>query len=152
MTLLQMSERPRVVQQVTKCSPGQSRMRLKLDENLGRRSAELLRKAGHDVATVSDEGLLGAPDRKLMAAAASENRCLVTLDLEFANPLVFAPEEQAGIAVLRLPRQPSFTDLFDACRTLSIALLSADIKGKLWVVQKGRIREYQSERTPSEDA
>ena len=127
-------------------------MRLKLDENLGKGPAELLGKAGHDVATVADEGLLGAPDRKLISAASSENRCLVTLDMEFANPLVFAPEEQRGIAVLRLPRQPSYTDLLDACRTLSIALLSADVTGKLWVVQKGRIREYQHEESPVDDA
>jgi uncharacterized protein (DUF433 family) len=37
-------------------------MRLKLDENLGARDAEWLRAQGHDVDTVAEEQLAGAPD------------------------------------------------------------------------------------------
>ncbi len=32
-------------------------MKLKLDENIGRQGAELLRQAGHDVASVVEQGL-----------------------------------------------------------------------------------------------
>ena len=38
----------------------------------------------------------------VIAACGSEARGLVTLDLDFANPLVFPPEDFAGIAVLRV--------------------------------------------------
>lgn len=37
-------------------------MRFKLDENIGRQAADLLRRAGHDVETVRGEGLGGAGD------------------------------------------------------------------------------------------
>lgn len=76
-------------------------MRLKLDENLGTRSAALFRRAGHDVATVRDQRLAGAPDRKLIEICRAEGRCLVTLDLDFGNPLLFDPARYSGIAVLR---------------------------------------------------
>ncbi|MFZ0427037.1 MAG: DUF5615 family PIN-like protein [Acidobacteriota bacterium] len=75
-------------------------MRLKLDENLGRSAVELFREAGHDVATVWEEELGGASDQNIIKIARSEERCLVTLDLDFANPLLFPPTESAGVAVL----------------------------------------------------
>jgi hypothetical protein len=40
-------------------------MRVKLDENLGARDAEWLRAQDHDVDTVADEQLGGAPDEKV---------------------------------------------------------------------------------------
>lgn len=64
-------------------------MKIKLDENLGQRGAELFRAAGHDVATVPGQGLCSASDRELIMACKAEKRCLVSLDLDFANPLVF---------------------------------------------------------------
>jgi hypothetical protein len=36
-----------------------------------------------------------------------EQRCLVTLDLDFADTIRFQPVQGAGIAVIRLPRNPS---------------------------------------------
>ena len=42
-------------------------MKLKLDENIGRRGLELLKAAGHEVDTVRDQGLQGARDETLFA-------------------------------------------------------------------------------------
>jgi hypothetical protein len=121
-------------------------MKLKLDENLGDRGAHLFRSAGHDVATIPQQGMSSAPDRNLIAACKTERRCLVTLDLDFGNPLVFAPWESSGIAVLRPPRKPVDEDLWACCRTLIEGLAQGDITGKLWIVQRDRIREYQPDR------
>ena len=68
-------------------------MRLKLDENFGRRSAEFLVAAGHDVATVPSESLCRASDREVAQVCLAEGRCLVTLDLDFGNPLLFKPSD-----------------------------------------------------------
>jgi hypothetical protein len=75
----------------------------------------------------------------------TEGRCLVTLDLDFSNPLRFKPNGYSGIAVLRLPPRPTPGDLTDAIRTLIGGLKQDEIIGKLWVIQRGRIRIYQQE-------
>ena len=126
-------------------------MRLKLDENLGRTAADLFRQARHEVETVRSEGLSGSPDEDVLAACQHEQRCLVTLDLDFGNPLVFKPWQYAGIAVLRLPTKPAAADLLLACRTLLRALERDTISGKLWSVERGRIREYRPDRLAEEN-
>ena len=116
-------------------------MRLKLDENLGRQTAEVFKLQGHNVATVQEEGLCSTSDRELIELCLREGRCLVTLDLDFRNPLLFHPAKYSGIAVLRLPARPSHRDLLEVAETLATALIHKRVEGKLWIAQKGRIRE-----------
>jgi predicted nuclease of predicted toxin-antitoxin system len=120
-------------------------VKLKLDENLGPSSAEPLREAGHDVASVKAQALAGCKDRDLIAACREEGRGLVTLDVEFGNPLLFDPADYPGIAVIRIPGRIGAADLRLAMETLSAALQDRDITGRLWIVQRGRIREYQQD-------
>jgi len=114
---------------------------LKLDENLGERGRKLFTDAGHDVATVAEQGLSGAVDRRVIEVCGSERRCLVTLDLDFSNPFVYPPEQYAGIAVLR-PRPLTPDRLYATVTTLIAALAASPIEGKLWTVERHRIREY----------
>ena len=118
-------------------------MKVKLDENLGEQGAELFQAAGFDVSTVRAEGLCSSPDQDLIKACRIEKRCLITLDLDFGNPLIFKPSKYSGIAVLRLPPKASDSDLWEACRTLINGLRQESIAGKLWIIQRGRIREYR---------
>lgn len=68
-----------------------------------------------------------------------------TLDLDFANPLLFKSGVTSGIAVIRLPGKPNHEDLVRASSTLIAGLEQADIRGKLWIIQPGRLREYHPE-------
>lgn len=126
-------------------------MRLKLDENLGATAATMFRAAGHEVSTVKGEQMAGAADRTVFATCQADRRSLVTMDLDFGNPLLFKPEDSSGIPVLRLPSKASHQDILDACRTLIGALERDEITGKLWIIQRGRIREYRPERPEEGD-
>ncbi|MBI2339932.1 MAG: DUF5615 family PIN-like protein [Deltaproteobacteria bacterium] len=120
-------------------------MKFKLDENIGSRGHDLLRKAGHEVSTVRDQKLTSAGDKKLIEVCRKEKRGLVTLDMEFGNPLLFDPSKYSGIAVIKLPPKPSHQNLLDAVGSLIAGLASDDLSGKLWIVQPDRIREYQQD-------
>ena len=124
-------------------------MKPKLDENLGRRCIDILTAAGHDVATVVEQSMTSAEDRALIEACAREDRALVTLDLDFSNPLTFPPHLYAGIAVLRLPSEPSHASPVAIVRTLIDALKREELRGRLWSVEGNRIRIYQA---PTEGA
>jgi predicted nuclease of predicted toxin-antitoxin system len=126
-------------------------VRVKLDEDLGERGRRRFADAGHDVSTVADQGLAGAVDRRLIEVCQAERRLLVTLDLDFSNPLVFPPDQYAGIAVLRLPKRLTPVDLDAAVGTLIAALASRPIEGKLWIVERRRIREYLPEEDDDDE-
>ncbi len=123
-------------------------MRLKLDENLGRTIAALFTTAGHDVVTVPQQHLCSAPDQELIEVCRQEGRCLITLDLDFANPLVYKPSRYRGIAVMRLPNRVSAAAIVDVSKTLILGLQVRPIEGKLWTVQGRRIREYDEPESP----
>jgi predicted nuclease of predicted toxin-antitoxin system len=121
-------------------------LRLKLDENLGRLAQKLFEAAGHEVATVRDEGLSAAGDDRVIQIARQEQRCLVTLDLEFGNPLRYRAADYPGIAVLRLPAKASPAHLENAVGTL-VEGLSSKIARHLWTVEAGRIRSVEVVRS-----
>ena len=118
-------------------------MKLKLDENLGVRGKHLLDAAGHDACTVAAQKLTAADDRHLIEICRLEGRALVTLDVDFANPLVFPPADYAGIAVIRLPKRPTAADLQAGLETLVRALNVESLAGRLWIVERGRVRIHQ---------
>lgn len=119
-------------------------MRFKLDENFGKRTQEIFQSANHDVQTVSQKSLHGIEDDRLFELCKEEGRCLVTLDLDFANVLRFPPEKAAGLAVFRLPRNPSLQILEQLVYQFLGALHDLAIEKKLWIVEVGRIRVHQS--------
>ena len=118
-------------------------MRIKLGENLGTRGAALLRSEGMDVATVVEQGLASCPDRAVIEVCRAEARALVSLDLDFANPMVFPPDRYAGIIVLRLSSPVTREAIDAALSTFAAAAKERSFVGRLWIVERSRIREYQ---------
>lgn len=72
-------------------------MKFKLDENLPVSSAHALTGCGHDVDTVTAEGLTGAADPQVLAAAAAEARVLITLDRGMGDIRTYPPGSHAGL-------------------------------------------------------
>ena len=114
-------------------------MKFKLDENLPVSSAAILAKAGHDVDTVADEALVGAPDPDVVAAATAAGRILISLDRGLGDIRAYPPGSHAGIVVLRLPDQSAAT----ASKTISelAALTNLEgLAGAVAVLQRGLLR------------
>lgn len=120
-------------------------MKFKLDENFGARTKHLFLEAGYDIQTVRDEGLQGSPDRELYKICCAENRCLVTLDLDFADIIRFPPNQTGGIVIIRVPKNPSIFLLEQLIRQFLQMLEQMSVEKQLWIVEIGRIRLHQLE-------
>ena len=118
-------------------------MKLKLDENIGRRGLDLLREAGHDVMTVAEQGLGGAEDDAIFGACVKERRALVTLDHDFGQVLRFPPEKGQGVVVLELPTRATPDSLVARLREFLAVLGTRELKNELWIVEPGRVRIHQ---------
>jgi predicted nuclease of predicted toxin-antitoxin system len=119
-------------------------MRFKLDENLDHRLIRLFVAHGHDVETVRGEGLSGRPDQEIYEVAVAEHRTLVTLDLDFANPLRFPAAGTRGVVVLRVHR-PTLSAVEQTLQKAMARFTEQALENRLWIVEPGRIREYSPE-------
>ena len=114
-------------------------MKFKLDENLDARLASILVDAGYECDSVRDEGLGGKSDQELFDACGKERRVLITLDLDFADPIRFPSAQSAGIIVLR-PHRARLALIREALVSAVYMLERERIDGALWIVETGRVR------------
>ena len=120
-------------------------MRFKLDENIYTRLAAWLKSKGHDAETVETEGLTGSEDNLIYSTCVQEKRALVTLDLDFSNPLRFPPQATEGVVVLR-PRRPTIALITAMLTGLLPSLEMNPLHGRLWIVEPSRIRVYEPDQ------
>jgi len=116
-------------------------MRVKLDENIDVRIVGMLTQNDMDVSTVYSEQLSGVADQEIFAVIAREKRTLITLDLDFANPLRFGPAETCGTVVLR-PHRAVLSDIQSMLIKALPTIKNISPNGKLLIVEPGRIRIY----------
>jgi predicted nuclease of predicted toxin-antitoxin system len=72
-------------------------LKFKVDENLPTEYASILRGAGFEADTVCDEKLSVASDSVLSARCRTEDRVLMTLDLDFANVQACPPKSHLAM-------------------------------------------------------
>ena len=118
-------------------------MKFKLDENLGNTGRDLLEADGHDVMTVADQTLSGAPDERLYEVCRDERRVLVTLDHDFGHVMRFPPEATAGIVVLECKGRLSPATIRARMAELATVLRTNPIDRQPWIVEPGRVRIHQ---------
>jgi predicted nuclease of predicted toxin-antitoxin system len=114
-------------------------VKFKIDEKLPNELAADLRDLGHEAATVFDEGLVGAKDPVLMAAVASENKILLTLDKGIANLQQYPAEQYSGVVLFRTVKSGRRA-ILAFIRERFPDLLELDLRGRLTVVGPTRIR------------
>jgi len=110
-------------------------MRFLLDENVPKSAATALRQEGHDVVRAQEADLQSADDESIWRYAVTEDRILITYDLDF--PL--APGFPAGLILVRgierIPTRSQTDILVEAIRAHSDQL-----EGHITVVAPGRVR------------
>jgi len=114
-------------------------MRFKIDENLHPETVALLARAGHDVATVFEQGMRGHADHEIAQACRAENRVLITLDKDFGDIRSYPPHEYPGIVVLRLMMQ-NRANVKAVFQQMERWLGEYPLAGHLWVVDECEIR------------
>ena len=77
-------------------------MKIKIDENLPARIADILAQHGHDADTVPQEGLEGRKDHDVWTSAQEQGRFLLTQDLDFSDVRKYEPGTHHGLLLLRL--------------------------------------------------
>lgn len=126
-------------------------MKVKLDENLGTRGAQILEAGCCDVLTVVAESLCSSSDETLIEVCRAEQRVLISLDKDFSSILRFPPARYAGLVVLRLPEPLTPSTIEDALRRFLEASAGQDLAGRLWIVDSRRIREFEGPETSGVD-
>ncbi len=114
-------------------------MRFKLDENLPIEIVEDLREAEHDIDSVYDEGLAGAPDEMVVAHALLESRILLTMDKGIGDLRGLAGSGSPGIVLFR-PRATGRSSALAFVRRHLPAVLRSDIEGRLVIVSESSLR------------
>ncbi|WP_027882386.1 DUF5615 family PIN-like protein [Meiothermus rufus] len=112
-------------------------MRILLDENIPQRVLWWLIGEGHEALSVREVGLSGRSDAQLYAYAAQHEYVLVTLDLDFSDPLRFP------LGFPRIVLRPGVIDP-ELIRLLlrDVFRLGYPLWGELYVVQPEGIARY----------
>lgn len=77
-------------------------MKIKLDENIPARLADILTQLGHDTDTIYREGYAGSHDDQVWQITQQNQRFLITQDLDFSDIRRFVPGSHFGILLVRL--------------------------------------------------
>lgn len=116
-------------------------MRFLIDEDLPRKTDNLLQQYGHEAIDVRDIGLRGASDADIATYARTHGLCLLTGDTGFADIRNYPPERYPGIVVLHLPANATSSTMLNVLKSLLVQTgIVGQLDGKLAIVELGRVR------------
>lgn len=82
-------------------------MKFLADMPIAPRTAEFLRKLGHDVAHLRERGLQKATDEQVIELARKESRIILTMDLDFPHLMALSKLSLPSIILFRLEDERS---------------------------------------------
>ncbi len=112
---------------------------IKIDEDLPRTAAQLLRERGYDAISVVDQRMGGWKDSSLWKAIQEENRFLVTADKGFANIRTYPPGKHVGVLLLR-PDEDGIRPIIDLLAKVLASYKLDELAGSVTVVTPRGIR------------
>jgi len=114
-------------------------MRFLADMGVDIRVVQWLRQNGHDTKHLRDEGLHRIPNGEVFVKAISENRVIVTFDLDFGEIVALSRGERASVILFRLhnTRTPH---LINRLATVLADATEALEQGAVVVVEESRHR------------
>jgi predicted nuclease of predicted toxin-antitoxin system len=114
-------------------------MKIKIDEDLPKAVAEMVRKQILDTITVVEERLSGTLDPDLWKIIQEEKRFLITGDKAFANIRRYPPGTHSGVLLLRPEEEgiPQSKQLID--EVLKLGMLEK-LSGCIAIATPGRLR------------
>jgi predicted nuclease of predicted toxin-antitoxin system len=114
-------------------------MRFLADMGVAHRVTEWLRRQGHDVVHLREQGLHRLPNGQIFAKARQETRILLTFDLDFGEIVALSEGQPVGVILFRLNNA---TSDFVIRRLETVMASSGDAlaAGAVVVVEDGRHR------------
>jgi predicted nuclease of predicted toxin-antitoxin system len=114
-------------------------MRFLADMGVARSIIEWLRKEGHDVIHLREEGLQRLPNGVIFEKACAERRVLLTFDLDFGEIVALSPRHSVSVVLFRLRNTRTSHVLERLEATLRQSSEALD-KGAVVVVEESRHR------------
>ena len=99
-----------------------------------------LRKAGVDVLTVREAGLVGCDDDVLFRFAVKSKRSLLSFDRGFGDIFRFQISKSYGVIVVLVGQMRKEEAVRVILTFLEVVKTSGDLRGKLAILGKSRIR------------
>lgn len=114
-------------------------MKLLVDADLPAALTQALRAQRHDVLDVRELQPPVMPDQAVYQRAVTDQRILLTRDLDFSNVLTFRPKAPVGIVVLRV-RALSPPEVVALVEDAFHRLSEPQWQGAITIIQPGRYR------------
>jgi len=114
-------------------------MRFLADMGVDIRVVQWLRQNGHDAKHLRDEGLHRIPNGEIFVKAISENRVIVTFDLDFGEIIAFSQGQKTSVILFRLHNTRT-SHLIKRLATVLADATEALEQGAVVVVEESRHR------------